>query len=138
MKKINFKKALMQTGGAMAGGVFIGTVQAKINEFFPENQQAAAIGTLAIAFLASQQKNELLSAAGLGAIGRVAPDVIQSFGIDLGITGPTMLAAPGGRRNLDNAKVIKMMEAMKDGRKAVAGSNPDSIYNAIRNAQAAN
>ena len=122
----------------MAGGVFIGTVQAKINEFFPENQQAAAIGTLAIAFLASQQKNELLSAAGLGAIGRVAPDVIQSFGIDLGITGPTMLAAPGGRRNLDNAKVIKMMEAMKDGRKAVAGSNPDSIYNAIRNAQAAN
>jgi len=109
MKKFDFKKALTNTGGALAGGVAAGFVEKELgSKVFPNDPGKAAYVPLALGAFLSTQKNPMLAAAGMGMVGAMGTTIAEN--LDLGITGVQRLNAGGDYTRLSPAQQNELRE----------------------------
>lgn len=137
MRKINFKKAFSQSAGAFAGGVAAGFVVDQLGtKIFPDNPRNASFIPVILGAFLSTQKNEMISAAGLGMVGAMANTIAADFGLT--ISGPSRLNAGNQMPLLTPREQVAMRELVnaraEDSRMNGAGYDFSNAYNNAVNA----
>lgn len=112
-KKFNFKMALQDSASALAGGAASQKVVDLIADTLPEQAEYAPIAPAVLGFYLSQQKNKMLSAAGLGMIGASSAAVLARVGIDAGVNGVGRSSAKRLSAR-DRKKMIAKVQQMQE------------------------
>jgi hypothetical protein len=118
MAKFNFKKAFDASLPAFAGGAVSTEVTRLVRDNVPQAEEYAEFVPVALGFVLSQNKNKMMSGAGLGMIGAAAGPVLAKAGVFNG------LGAPKKQMRLSPAQKRRAAEAVKKQMK-VAGPSPD-------------
>ena len=113
-KKFDINEALSMTAGAVAGGAAAAFVSDKIGEFMPDTPEIGAFAPIALGAYLSQNKNKMLSAAGLGMIGSSGGVLLETFGIGVNGVGRSSVKRlnPAQQKTLlDTVMSRKQMQA---------------------------
>ena len=114
-RKFNFQQAFTDSASAFAGGFLSGQVSKIVSENLPDFAEQAPIAPALLGFVLSQNKNKMISAAGLGMIGASSVAIAETIGI-AGVTG----IGARNRMNLTAAQRARMIQRTTEGMK-VAG-----------------